>query len=313
MHPAYSVILFTTSSGAGYGLLALLGLTGMSHGAVSDFRFGAVSLLLGLGLVTVGLLSSTFHLGHPERAWRAFSQWRSSWLSREGVLAVLTFIPVLSFGALWLWPGASQSSIAFAGGVSALLCMVTVFSTAMIYASLPTVRAWQHWLVVPVYMIFSLATGAILLLALASLFGRSGIPALAVITVVSLIAAGLAKLVYWSAIDSMQPQYTMAQATGLGNTVRQWELPHTAENFVQKEMGYRVGRKHAQKLRSACVAGLIAAAALAWFATTIEQPVAAWITVISAILAIFSALIERWLFFAQAKHAVSLFYGETSV
>jgi DMSO reductase anchor subunit len=44
-------------------------------------------------LVTLGLLSSTFHLGHPERAWRAFSQWRSSWLSREGVAAVATYLP----------------------------------------------------------------------------------------------------------------------------------------------------------------------------------------------------------------------------
>ena len=38
--------------------------------------------------LTVGLVSSTLHLSHPERAWRAFSQWRSSWLSREGVAAV---------------------------------------------------------------------------------------------------------------------------------------------------------------------------------------------------------------------------------
>jgi hypothetical protein len=44
-------------------------------------------------LVSLGLLSSTFHLGHPERAWRAFSQWRSSWLSREGVAAVATYLP----------------------------------------------------------------------------------------------------------------------------------------------------------------------------------------------------------------------------
>src|SRR5215207_728533 len=102
MHPAYSVILFTTASGAGYGLLALLGLVGFSHGVVSNFWFGLVSLFIGLGLVTIGLLSSTLHLGHPERAWRAFSQWRSSWLSREGVAAVATYVPAVLFGAVWL-------------------------------------------------------------------------------------------------------------------------------------------------------------------------------------------------------------------
>ena len=107
MHPAYSVILFTTASGAGYGLLALLGLTGASHGSASDFWFGAVSMLVALGLITVGLLSSTFHLGHPERAWRAFSQWRSSWLSREGVLAIATYVPACLFGLFWVLPDLS--------------------------------------------------------------------------------------------------------------------------------------------------------------------------------------------------------------
>src|SRR5436190_21342228 len=98
MNPAYSVILFTTASGAGYGLLALLGLVGFNHGPASSFIFGLVALVIALGLITVGLLSSTFHLGHPERAWRAFSQWRSSWLSREGVAAVLTYVPAVLFG-----------------------------------------------------------------------------------------------------------------------------------------------------------------------------------------------------------------------
>src|SRR5204862_3402126 len=102
MHPAYSVILFTTASGAGYGLLALLGFVGFNHGPASSFIFGLVAIVIALGLITIGLLSSTFHLGHPERAWRAFSQWRSSWLSREGVAAVLTYLPAVLFSATWL-------------------------------------------------------------------------------------------------------------------------------------------------------------------------------------------------------------------
>jgi hypothetical protein len=95
MNPAYSVILFTTASGAGYGLLALLGFVGFNHGPASSFIFGLVAIVIALGLITIGLLSSTFHLGHPERAWRAFSQWRSSWLSREGVAAVVTYGPAV--------------------------------------------------------------------------------------------------------------------------------------------------------------------------------------------------------------------------
>ena len=313
MHPAYSVILFTTASGAGYGLLALLGLTGASHGSASDFWFGAVSMLVALGLITVGLLSSTFHLGHPERAWRAFSQWRSSWLSREGVLAVATYSPACLFGLFWVLPDSNDILLAILGISTAILAMVTVVCTAMIYASLATIRAWRHWMVVPVYLIFSVATGAVLLFALASVFGRSGIPALGMITIVALVLAGLAKLVYWIGIDNMKPIYTMGDATGLGGDVRQWELPHTSENYIQSEMGYRVARKHARKLRMIVGGCLAAALLLVWAAFSFEGDVAPVFAVVAVILSGIAAVVERWLFFAQARHVVSLFYGEQSV
>ncbi len=54
-----------------------------------------IAHVLALVLIGGGLLSSTLHLGNPQRAWRALSQWRSSWLSREGVMAMLTFVPLL--------------------------------------------------------------------------------------------------------------------------------------------------------------------------------------------------------------------------
>ncbi|MBT4940732.1 MAG: dimethyl sulfoxide reductase anchor subunit, partial [Rhodospirillaceae bacterium] len=101
MHPAYSVIFFTAASGAGYGLLGLMGVLNAGGYLPSDKWFGLTGFFLALGLITFGLLASTFHLGHPERAWRALTQWRSSWLSREGVLAVLTYVPAGLFAIGW--------------------------------------------------------------------------------------------------------------------------------------------------------------------------------------------------------------------
>ena len=144
MHPAYSVILFTTASGAGYGLLALLGLVGFNHGQASSLAFGLTAMVIALGLITVGLLSSTFHLGHPERAWRAFSQWRSSWLSREGVAAVITYVPALLFGLAWSGLIEAPGLIGPLGLLTAVMAMVTVFCTAKIYSTLTTIRAWNN-------------------------------------------------------------------------------------------------------------------------------------------------------------------------
>src|SRR6185369_2437457 len=91
MHPAPSIIVFTTLSGLGYGLAAVLGL-GLLDPAVLATK---IAHLLALAMIAGGLMSSTLHLGNPQRAWRALSQWRSSWLSREGVMAIATFLPLV--------------------------------------------------------------------------------------------------------------------------------------------------------------------------------------------------------------------------
>lgn len=306
MHPAYSVILFTVASGAGYGLLALAGLTGFSHGQASNLWFGASVMVIGLGLVTIGLLSSTFHLGRPERAWRAFSQWRSSWLSREGIVAVVTFAPALVFAAGWTGFVVMPGLIAFSGIALAIMCAVTVFCTAMIYASLPTIRQWRQPLTVPVYLTFALATGACILQAIAETFGR-GQFFLSTLATISVALVFILKLFYWRKIDVEEKTHTIGDATGLGRLggeVRQWEVPHTGANYIMKEMGYVVARRHAKKLRGIVMILFIVAA----FACVMTSFVglAAYL---AAPVILAAAIVERWLFFAEAQHIVSLYYG----
>lgn len=308
MHPARSIIVFTSLSGAGYGLVLLMALGGL-FGLLSPGRwFGAAGLGGGLVLISAGLLSSLLHLGHPERAWRALSQWRSSWLSREGVASLLTFLPILALAWGWIveqaiWPAAAL--------LSALGSVGTIFCTAMIYASLKPIRQWRQPLVPPVYLLLALATGSLLLLVLLSLWG--GVPAwaagLAILT--TLLAWGL-KLAYWRRIDQEQPFATAESATGLGalGRVRLLESPHTEENYLLREMGYRVARKHSRKLRHiALILGLLLPllcllpllAAGGWW----EVPLA----LLAASGALAGTLVERWLFFAEATHTVTLFYG----
>ncbi|MEO1105448.1 MAG: DmsC/YnfH family molybdoenzyme membrane anchor subunit, partial [Pseudomonadota bacterium] len=169
MHPAKSVIFFTTASGAGYGLLVWLAVFAAAGMLPTTREFGLAAFTLSLGLITAGLLSSTAHLGHPERAWRAMSQWRTSWLSREGVAAVATYAPAGLFGLSWVVferPGGFAALAGFLGAVGAL---VTVYCTAMIYASLKPVRAWNtHWTAAS-YIAFALMSGAVLLHLLARL------------------------------------------------------------------------------------------------------------------------------------------------
>ena len=94
MHPALSIVFFTTASGAGFALLLLLGLCVPLGLLPASSAFGFAALAVAFALAVAGSPLRCFTLGRPERAWRAFSQWRSSWLSREGVFSVLTFLPV---------------------------------------------------------------------------------------------------------------------------------------------------------------------------------------------------------------------------
>ena len=306
MHPAYSVILFTTASGAGYGLLALLGLVGLSHGEASGVAFGLTAMVISLGLITVGLLASTFHLGHPERAWRAFSQWRSSWLSREGVAAVLTYIPAVIFGTVWSGLLEARGLIAPLALLTSAMALLTVFCTGKIYSTLTTIRAWNSRFTVPVYLAFALSTGAAILAALTSIFGN--FPAFLVyLSSALLLITVIVKRAYWNSIDKARRDHTMENATGLGRIgrVSQWEVPHTSANYVQKEMGYAVARKHALKLRRLVFLGLILAILLMLAALIL--PLSA---ILAAVAALFAAAVERWLFFAEAQHVSMLYYGE---
>lgn len=311
MHPAYSVILFTTASGAGYGLLAWLAFVGLLELTPPEPTTGVAGFGLAFSLITAGLLSSMAHLGRPERAWRAFSQWRTSWLSREGVMAVLTYIPGGIFALGWLlWEDVS-GVFAVAAVLTIPATLLTVYCTGMIYASLPTIRQWHHPLTTPVYLALSLASGAVLLSLLLAIFEPDETGGVW-LSLATLAVSALFKWLYWRGIDEAPRDLTPEAATGLGHIgrVRPLEPPHTQANYVMREMGYHVARKHAVKLRRLVYALAFAAPALLVLSSFEEHPTTGIVGCsLAAIAMAVGLVVERWLFFAEAEHVVMLYYG----
>jgi len=312
MHPAGSIVLFTVAAGCGYGLLFLAGLA-LPLGLLPPLPWlGALTLALALGLIVLGLVSSTFHLGHPERAWRALSQWRSSWLSREGVAALATFAPALAFGYGWAVLGEAGGVWALAGLLAAAGAALTVASTAMIYASLKPIRQWRHPLVVPLYLLFALAGGALWLAPLAAGFGAAGPWPTAAL--VALAAAWGLKLGYWRAVDRGSSQGpSIETATGLGGLgpVRLLDPPHSEESYLLREMGFRVARKHAGKLRRIALGlGLVLPGLLLLLGALSDGIASVAAFALAAAGGTAGLLVERWLFFAEARHTVMLYYGD---
>ncbi len=291
MHPAPSVIIFTSLSGLGFGLIFWMG---FGLPAVNGMIVVAVFATLGLGLATIGLLASTFHLGNPQRAWRAFSQWKTSWLSREGILAVLTLITFFIYACLWAF---LDIRIAALGWLSSALAAGTIFTTSMIYAQMKTVPRWNVSSTLLLFLIYSAAGGALL----AAQMQAAG-ALLAILAVVQVLA--------WKQGDYAfaKAGHTIETATGLSalGKVRLLEKPHSGTNYLMKEMIHIVGRKHSAKLRVISIALMAIIPATLILALDAGHIIAA-LAIVLHVAGLFAA---RWLFFAEAEHVVGLYYDQ---
>ena len=289
MHPSPSVIIFTALSGLGFGLLVFLGLKMPDVTGVLAFIF----FVIGFGLAVGGLISSTFHLGRPERSLKAFKQWRSSWLSREAIAAVFTLsvMAVYATGRIFF-----DYDIRILGVVGALMSIVTVFTTSMIYAQLKSIPRWNTKLTPAYFLSLSLAGGALLAGQIT-------------FCLLLLLISGIIQLLVWIKGDRALALSgtTIESGTGLGTIgrVRAFEPPHTGTNYLLKEFVHIVGRKHSAKLRIIALILMIGTPII-----LLSLSFSHFLAALSVISHISGLFISRWLFFAEAEHVVGLYYGK---
>ncbi len=308
MHPAFSVIFFTVASGAGFGLFSLLYIADV-------FKLGGgfsreqliIGGLMALGLIVFGLLSSTFHLANPKNAWRAFSRFRTSWLSREGVFAVV-FMPLALIYLASIWFDAPTWLRDASGFLAAVLAWITVFSTGMIYACLKTIRQWNTPLVPANYLALGYASGSLILLMGAVMAGLETMPYIAMSALIVSIAAVL-KAIYYFWIRSPGLTPTINTATGLSRArIKLLDTGHTHGTFLTQEFGFQLARQKAGLLKVVvfvlgfALPGLM----LVWVFNQHGGETAA---IVAALAGIAGAAVERWLFFAEARHVVNLYHG----
>ena len=296
MHPAPSIIVFTTLSGLGFGMMAWIGL----GAGEADGWLAALYCLIALGLAGIGLLASLGHLGNPQRAWRALSQWRSSWLSREGVVSIAAMAVFFLYAVLWAVWG---DRIAPLGWLAALLALGTILCTSMIYAQLKTVPRWNHWSTPALFFLYGLGGGALL-------------AGLTWVALVLLAGAGAMQVWAWQRGDGAYAASgsTIETATGLGRIgrTRLLEAPHSAPNYLMKEMVFVVGRRRAVEIRRWALA-LGAVLPVVLLLVAVVYP-GLWplILGLAAVSYLVGVLAARWLFFAEAEHVVGLYYGRTA-
>ena len=308
MHPAFSVIFFTVSSGAGYGLFMLIALANALGLVKMDVSTVIIGGILALVLITAGLLSSTLHLANPKNAWRAVMRFKTSWLSREGVFSIV-FYPVALLYLLGVYITQNQGNalVTFLGLAVVVLALATVFSTGMIYGCLKTIRQWNTALTPANYMLLGLASGSVLLSFLLAAAGASAAPMAGVAAGLLLIAA-ITKAIYYFWVKQVTGP-TINTATGFTRAkVRLFDTGNTAGTFLTDEFGYQADATFLRNLKGA-VFGLAFIVPL-FLMLLMANGHLGWMGAFLAVLSVLAGLgVERWLFFAEARHVVRLYHG----
>jgi sulfite dehydrogenase (quinone) subunit SoeC len=302
VNPAYSVILLTTLTGAGQGLFLALFAAELAGPAAPPFL--ATGAAAALALNALGLLASFFHLGHPERAWRAAAMWRTSWLSREVIALPLFMAGLAAWGAAHFfgWPGTRQLGVA-----ASLLCLALFVCTAMIYASIKFLREWASPLTLVNYTLLGCASGCTLATVLAAWLA----PALTrpyAITAALLTAAGLAtRALSLRRNAALKPKSTLQTALGIKHPrIEQKAQGCMGGSFNTREFFHGRPVLFLRNVKWLFLAlAFVLPIALLVAGATATSPL--WFALAFALQYV-GLLAERWYFFAQANHPQNLYY-----
>lgn len=318
MHPAFSVIFLTTLIGVGQGLFLAL----YTHEVVTHFsaaeatdlsQFYGLGAFIAVGFLILGLIASFFHLGHPERAWRAAAKWRTSWLSRE-VIVLPAAMGLIGLYGLAHWFGYSPAFVSSASTVTLSLGLAATFATlalfictAMIYASLKFLQEWHSPLTVINYILLGSASGFTLATALSAWMGTGQSTFFAVIAIALTVFAFIFRGASLMRNKSLRPEVAVDSGVGIHH-------PHIAQK-AQGAMGGSFNTReffHGKKasfVKNMKLIFLVLVFAVPLLLLGVSLTQAAFIIPVVAFITQYIGLLaERWYFFAEARHPQNMYY-----
>jgi DMSO reductase anchor subunit len=311
VNPAFSVVFFTTLAGSAQGLVVALALAALGGAAVAT-SFTATMLAVAATMLVIGLGCSFLHLGRPERAWRAATMWRTSWLSRE-VIALPAFIAVVALWWAALQVGAAPFWTRFALPVAAfILAALLWLCTAMIYACLRFIEEWAHPLTLAGFVLVGLSSGLLLLAAAAGVAGEGELArGVAPAALVATLLAGGVRLLALRRNARIRHRSTLQSATGIaGSRLVQTSMGMSAGSFNTREFFHRASAAGMRRARTVLVVfGFALPAILAALGLATASP---WPWLAAAAVQVPGLVVDRWFFFAQAKHPQNLNYQVVS-
>lgn len=325
MQPAFSVIFLTTLIGTGQGFFLAL---------YTEQVYSAVELLpsqpnsfytLGSGIAVVflvaGLVASFFHLGHPERAWRAAARWRTSWLSREVIVLPALMGAVAAYGLVHYFDWdlsiigiktsvyGDFSLVVGAGGVA--LAFLLFLCTGMIYACIRFLQEWATWLTVVNFTLFGLASGFLLATAYAAYRAPALMYFYGAWTMVITLAVLATRVVSLIRNRRLKHKSTIQTAIGMRHArIVQKSQGFMGGSFNTRDFFHGAAPRVFRSVKWIFLALVFAVPIGMLFAGMIDRSAALIAT--AFVVQYLGLLAERWFFFAQANHPQNLYYQTIS-
>lgn len=325
MNPAFSVIFLTTLIGVGQGLFVAM-FTGQSISALGFLpaqsnQFYVFGSIIVIGFLVAGLIASFFHLGHPERAWRAAAMWRTSWLSREVIVLPVLMAAVAVYGLIhnYDWSlrhvgienGFNGDLALIIGAVGVAMTFALFICTGMIYACIKFLQEWSHPLTVINFTLFGLCSGFLLATLVAQYRAPDFTNLFGISTLVLLILVLVTRT--WSLYrnSKLRPKSTLQSAIG----IRHNKIQQKSQGFMGGSVNTRDFFHHVSP---------IIFKSIKWVFLLFVFPVAlvflvggmilqsATLLAFAFVLQYIGLLGERWFFFAQANHPQNLYYQTIS-
>ncbi|ARP81620.1 DMSO reductase [Bordetella genomosp. 8] len=309
MRPPFSVVFLTTLCGAAQGLLIALVAMELAAAAGSLAMPSQGFFVAGAGAACVlgalGLFASFFHLGHPERAWRAIAMWRTSWLSRE-CLAVPAFL-LLAF--LYGLAHALAFPYTLAVGIVGVAAAAVLFvCTAMIYACLRFLQEWASPFTLVNFVLLGCASGFTLATLIAAVWAAPLVVVLGPCACVLIAGSCMSRMASLARNARLHPKSTLQSATGIrSDKLTQKSQGFTSSSFNMREFFHGKSTAMLATVKTAFVLG---AFVIPFILVMLGSTAAASIAVLAVAFVVqyLGLLAERWFFFAEARHPQNLYY-----
>jgi DMSO reductase anchor subunit len=317
MHPSFSLILFTSMAGMAQGAIVSLAVLNSGSDQLPSELLNVYLFPLILALLIGGLLASTFHLGHPERAWRAIMMWRTSWLSRE-VLVLPAFIALTALAYYFSWQASVPNWLWLVLWIASLALWVC---TAMIYQCIRFIQEWAHPATMVNFIALGMSSGWFLLMAVLTLWSilhpnqavvtSSNIAGVAGFTGFLILLSLSFKLWIWKRNRGLKPKSNLQSATGIKTGfVRQISMGMMGGSFNTREFFHQQSSFFVANVRKIAFFGTYLLPVL--LLTIVVSNGTLSVLVIAFVVHCVGLMAERWLFFAEANHPQNLYYQRIS-